>query len=406
MPSTRIAVSSVLGFSVAGLMLVAMGSGPGPRPGDPLPGLNQGELARFNAGRAAFEEEEFAADGLGPVFTENACAKCHSTPAVGGGSTIVEMRIGRRVAGVFDPLVEFGGPIIQNQGIGQGTGYNGPYDFAGEVIPPQATVRAGRRSTPLFGLGLVEAVPDETFWRMAELQRLLSPETAGRPHVVRDLATGEPAVGRFGWKAQLSTLFDFAGDAYANEMGITTPLVPHENAPQGSTEALLKNPLPYLLPDGTEVPNEPDNEDLVLFSDFMRFLAPPPRGGETRQVRSGAVVFASIGCASCHLPALRTGPSPVRALSHITFHPFSDFLLHDMGSLGDGIEQGDATGREMRTAPLWGVSVQTSYLHDGRAATLEEAILAHDGQARASRIRFSRLNAARKRALIAFLNSL
>ena len=380
--------------------LAALGGGPGPRFGDPLPGLSSTERERFRLGRAAFEEVESAADGLGPVFTENACGKCHGTPALGGGSEIVETRIGRRVGGKFDPLLEFGGPIIQNKAIDAGTGYIGPYSFTGEVVPPEATIRAGRRSTPLFGLGLVNAVPDESFWRIAELQQWLSPRTAGRPHVVANLGTGERAVGRFGWKAQLATLFDFAGDAYTNEMGITTPLVPRENAPQGDVEALAHNPLP------SDVPNEGDNDDLVLFADFMALLAPPPRGPMTNEVREGGLAFAVIGCASCHLPTLRTGPHPVRALSHVTFQPFSDFLLHDMGSLGDGVEQGDASGAEMRTAPLWGVGAQTSYLHDGRATTLEAAVLAHDGQGRPSRNRFAGLNAAQKQGLLAFLRSL
>ncbi len=368
--------------------------------GAPLPGLTADQLSRFVAGREAFIEEEFAVDGLGPVFTENACGKCHDAPIAGGSGDEIETRIGRYVGGRFDPLIEVGGPIIQDKGLGVGVGVNGPYDFQGEVVPIEAEVVAGRRSIPLFGLGLVEAVPDETFVRIAATQRLLSPATAGRPHVVTNLDTGLPAVGRFGWKAQLATLFDFSGDAYTNEMGITTPLVPVENAPQGDLAALLFNPLPI---DG---PNEPDNEDLVLFSDFMRFLAPPPRGPSNPRVRAGAVVFAGIGCATCHLPALQTGPSPVAALNRRIFQPFSDFLLHDMGALGDDIEQGLATGREMRTAPLWGLRVQPQLLHDGRAATIEEAILAHDGQGRGARDRFAALNARKKGDLLAFLNSL
>lgn len=400
MSSRKTAISAAVLF-IGGLALVAMGSGPGGANfGDPLPGLTPAERARFFAGKEAFEEAEFAADGLGPVFTENACGKCHATPALGGGSDIVETRIGRYVGGVFDPLVAFGGPIIQDKAIDESSGYVGPYHFVGEGVPPQAEVQAGRRSTPLFGLGLVEAVPGETFQHIAEFQRTFLPQTAGRPHFVRNLATGETAVGRFGWKAQLATLFDFAGDAYTNEMGITTPLVPVENCPQGDCAALDHSPLPY------DVPNEEDNEDLVLFADFMAFLAPPPRGARSHQARAGEVVFARIGCTSCHLPTLRTGPSPVRALSSVAFHPYSDFLLHDMGSLGDGIVQGEANGREMRTAPLWGVSKQTTYLHDGRAGTLEDAILAHRGQGQSARDRFADLNPAQRRALVTFLKSL
>lgn len=388
-------------ITIAGLGFAALASGP-PRTrfGDPLPGLSSHERDRFFAGKEAFEEEEFAADGLGPVFTESACGTCHAAPAMGGGSIVVETRIGRWVNGLFDPLVDVGGPIIQNQGIGEGVGVNGPYSFTGEVVPPEAAVTAGRRSTPLFGLGLVEAVPDQTLVDIASWQRRFAPAIAGRPHIVRNLQTGEDAVGRFGWKAQVATLFDFAGDAYTNEMGITTPLVPDENSPQGDHAALAANPLP------NGVPNEPDNEDLVLFSDFMRLLAPPPGSPLTGEARAGLNHFVTIGCSFCHFPTLRTGPSDVPALNDVAFAPYSDFLLHDMGSLGDGIVQGDAGPREMRTAPLWGVSAQQSFLHDGRATTLDQAIRAHDGQARPARNRYERLPEPRRRALLAFLRSL
>jgi CxxC motif-containing protein (DUF1111 family) len=399
-PTPRIVVYAAVPVVAVAFALLAGSGPPRPRFGAPLRGLSADERHRFFDGQEAFAEVETAEDGLGPVFTENACGACHNEPALGGGNARVEIRVGRWDGGAFDPLVHVGGPIIQDQGVGEGIGVNGPYTYSGEILPPEATTIAGRRSTPLFGLGLVEAVPDETFIAMARFQQAFLPVTAGRPHIVRNLVTGEDAVGRFGWKSQLSTLFDFAGDAYTNEMGITTPLVPDENPPQGDPASLAANPLP------NGVPNEPDNEDLVLFSDFMRFLAPPPRGDEDAQTRAGSVIFSAIGCANCHVPLLRTGRSNVAALDRVTFRPFSDFLLHDMGSLGDGIVQGDAGPREMRTAPLWGVSRQSTFLHDGRATTLEEAIFAHVGQGQESRNRFIRLTPARRRQLLAFLRSL
>jgi CxxC motif-containing protein (DUF1111 family) len=138
----------------------------------------------------------------------------------------------------------------------------------------------------------------------------------------------------------------------------------------------------------------------------MSMLAAPPRGRENRDTSDGEATFERIGCAACHVATLRTGPSAIAALDRKTYHPYSDFLLHDMGSLGDDLEMGSAAGREMRTAPLWGLRFVTAYLHDGRAATLEQAIAAHDGQGRDARERFNGLGASVKSKVIAFLQSL
>jgi CxxC motif-containing protein (DUF1111 family) len=297
--------------------------------------------------------------------------------------------------GQFDAMADFGGSLIQKQGIGP---YNG-VTFVGEVVPPQATIVAGRRTTPLFGLGLVNAVPDQTLQQLANLEQQYTPDTAGRVSLVIDPATGQQIVGRFGWKCQQGSLFSFAGDAYLNEMGITTPLFPSENCPQGNCDLLAANP-------ATSNPNEPDNNDIAAFTDFMTYLAPPPPVALTDAARRGAFTFVAIGCINCHTPALQTGPNTIAALNNVTFFPFSDFLLHDMGSLGDGIAQASAGQREMRTAPLWGVRVLTSFLHDGRATNLSDAILAHDGQGAAARRRFANLRTSDQQNLIAFLNSL
>jgi CxxC motif-containing protein (DUF1111 family) len=383
--------------AVALTMPVLLGGGGSPTQqfGDPLPGLTADLLARFNAGKASFLLNETVPQGIGPVFNDTACANCHSGPATGGGSTTIETRFGRTVDGQYDPMTEYGGPLIQVKGIGR---YNG-VDFVGEVVPRQATIVAGRRTTPLFGLGLVGAVPDSTFQNLAELEGRQSPETAGRVNMLTDLASSTPMAGRFGWKSQHATLFAFSGDAYLNEMGITTPLLPDENCPQGDCALLGANP-------ALTNPNEPDNDDVQAFADFITFLAPPPRLPLTDQARSGARTFAAIGCINCHTPALQTGPNPVAALDRVWFFPFSDFLLHDMGSLGDGITQSGAGPTEMRTAPLWGVRAQTTFLHDGRATSLSDAIKGHDGQGRDARDRFNRLKSDDQSNLIAFLNSL
>src|SRR5213594_1401185 len=367
--------------------------------GEPFRNLTADQLALFTAGKDEFAAVEAVDEGLGPVFNEASCQTCHLGPgtAVGGTTGRVETRFGRtRSDGTFDPMTEFGGSLIQDHGIGPVT-EGGAFTFVGEVVPQEATVIAQRITTQLFGLGLVDAVPDDEFRQLAQLEAATSPATAGTPNMVFDIAAGRTRVGRFGWKAQVPTLFQFSGDAYLNEMGITNPEFPNENCPQGDCSALDHNPLNTLNDDGAGV---------VQFTDFMTLLAPPPRSNVSLQVLRGSAVFAVIGCAACHTPALVTGRSPVAALSNKVFQPYSDFLLHDMGDLGDGIAQGSATGRQMRTAPLWGVRTRPLLLHDGRATSLDAAILAHDGQGKGARDRFLRLPAGARFALLQFLRSL
>jgi CxxC motif-containing protein (DUF1111 family) len=252
-------------------------------------------------------------------------------------------------------------------------------------------VRRGRRSW------LVDATDDSTFIALAAAQAARTPLTAGRVALVDNILAGMKTVGKFGWKAQVPTLQQFSGDAYLNEIGLTSPLFPKENCPSGNCDELKFNPQPGLNDDGTRV-------DAV--ANFMRFLGAPPRGPITADVTAGEAVFLRIGCDSCHTPALQTGANPNPALNRATYHPFSDFLLHDMGPLGDGIVQDGANATEMRTAPLWGLRGTTRFLHDGRAGTMEAAILAHDGQGRGARDRFEALDATDKARLVAFLRSL
>ncbi len=229
-----------------------MESGKFTRIGGPLPRITRDESTRFLAGKTGFQVVETVATGLGPVFNDKACSACHNGTAIGGGNIRLETRFGTMTNGVFDPLMTLGGSLIQSQGIGLVGGVN----FVGEVVPPQATIMAGRRTTPLFGLGLVDNVPDMVFEQIAHQERRHSPETAGRVNIVLDTASGEERVGRFGWKCQQATLLSFSGDAYLNEMGITTPMFPNENCPQGNCALLLNPGLPV-------VPNEPDNDDLT-----------------------------------------------------------------------------------------------------------------------------------------------
>src|SRR6476469_131031 len=149
--------------------------------------------------------------------------------AIGGSNARLETRFGTTVNGSFDPMTYAGGSLIQDHGIGS---YNGT-DFVAESVPAAATVVAQRRTTPLFGLGLVDAVPDDTFKALAWIERIYTPASAGKVSAVTDLRSGATVVGKFGWKAQNPTLFQFSGDAYLNEMGITNPEFPDEQAPEG-----------------------------------------------------------------------------------------------------------------------------------------------------------------------------
>jgi CxxC motif-containing protein (DUF1111 family) len=300
-------------------------------------------LALFNAGRRQFGRLQTIDDGLGPVFNGRSCGECHNAPAPGGGSERLVTRIGTITNGRFDPLTSSGGSLLQNRGLNPQLGST--HAFRGENVPPNA-----------------------------------------------NLALGMQTVGKFGWKAQVPTLFQFAGDAYLNEQGITNPFFPNENCPSGNCNELQFNPRPGLNDGG---------EDTRAVTDFMTLLAAPPRG----PIASDEV-FNRIGCNACHVATLQTGSNMVASLNRVTYSPYSDFLLHDMGALGDGIAQGAANGREIRTAPLWGLRFVTTYLHDGRTRTLEGAIAAHDGQGRAARERFNALNATDRTRLLAFLRSL
>ena len=361
--------------------------------GDALPELAPDLRQRQIDGRAEFVRNRNATSGLGPVMTGTGCQGCHDgPPAEGGTNQRLELRFGRRGAdGVFDPLLSLGGSLLQDQAIGNVNGVN----WVPEKVPPEANVVAQRRTTPLFGLGLVDATADTTFAAIAAWQRARDLATAGRPSMVPEVGATELRVGKFGWKAGQPTLLQFNADAFLNEMGITTPIFPEENCPQGNCALLAQNPSPGV--------NDPDGSALARADDFVRFLGPPPRNPYSG---TGAGTFVAIGCNFCHVETLVTGPNPIGALDRVAYHPFSDFLLHDMGALGDGIDQGDARGPEMRTAPLWGVSKQTRLLHDGRARNVHDAIAAHDGQGKAARDRFLALDPGEQDILLAFLNSL
>ena len=358
------------------------------------------ELKLFKDGKDAFAEEEDAATGLGPIFNNTGCAVCHSSPAVGGASAINETRAARVAGGRYFELP--GGSLFQDQATSAA---------CAEKVPADANVIAKRQTTPLFGMGLIEAIPDGQIEAYRAEQARFHSGQAGRVHRVLDVASGATRVGRFGWKSQQATLLSFSGDAYINEMGITSRLFPTENAPNGDQARLLA------CDKVTDI--EDDEDDIVLFTNFMRLLGPPPRDhsrcvasgrGRDRHVHGagsgdpGEDLFARVGCEVCHHSGFRA-MSEVRAINGQRVDAFSDFLLHDIGT-GDGIVQGDARGNEIRTAPLWGVSESAPYLHDGSAPTTSDAIERHGRQADPARRAFLDLSVDEQRALLAFLDSI
>jgi CxxC motif-containing protein (DUF1111 family) len=365
----------------------------GGRLGDPLPDLTQDQLNDFTTGLNQFLEVETVEAGLGPIYNNTSCANCHATPTVGGSGAGLETRFGHTDdKGNFDPLTELGGSLLQNQAIDPA---------ALERIPDEANTIAQRQTTPLYGLGLIEAIPDQAIKDLAH--RPKADGVLGRAALVNDVTTNEERVGRFGWKAQQATLLAFAADAYVNEMGITSRYFPTENAPNGD-EKLLEE-FDHVA-DPEDKPDATGKADIDRFADFMRYLAPPPPPRNTAEVQAGFALFMRLGCAECHVPTLFTGPNKIRALDRKPVTLFSDLLLHDMGSLNDGIAQADAQPNEMKTAPLWGLRWSAPYLHDGRAPTIADAIDGHDGEAATSRNRFDKLSAAQQKQLIEFLNNL
>ncbi len=358
-----------------------------------LPGLTAEQLADFQGGLEDFVKEETAETGLGPVFNDVSCVACHDAGGIGGAGRKTVVRFGRVIDGKFDPLTELGGSLLQKRAIAP--------EYL-ERVPLEANITALRITTPLFGAGLIEAIADSTI-----LENVSTPKTdgvMGRAAMVKDPVTGQTRVGRFGWKAQHATLFGFAGDAYLNEVGITSRYFPTENAPNGN-QVLLEKADKYADPEDVVDPavNKTDSEKVT---DFMRYLAPVPRGPVSARSKIGADVFKQVGCTQCHKPEMVTSLSAPAGLAGQKVLLYSDLLLHDMGLLGDGIEQPPAKMKEMRTAPLWGLRLRDRYLHDGRATTVDLAILAHDGEAKVIRDKYKALATDKRQAVLEFLNSL
>lgn len=368
--------------------------------GDPLPGITPADFERFRVGLDDFVEVETAEEGLGPAFNGTSCAACHNVPAIGGLGLITEIRAGiRSDNGAFRPVRNADG----SDGDTLFHTFSVPNHACQPMLPPEVNVIARRIPIPLFGAGLVEAIPDDVIEALSDPSDRDRDGVSGRAALVRDLATGQRRIGRFGWKAQHATLKAFAADAYRNEMGITNEVVPTELAVGISAEAMR---FCDRIPDPEDVPDPRTGLSAVdNFEAFMKFLAPVPREPVNEVVREGERVFAAIGCAACHVPTLPTGPSANPLFDRRAVPLFSDLLLHDVGT-GDGIAQEAAAPNEIRTPALWGLRFRRVLLHDGSATGVEEAIQRHAGEAGIAREGFRRLDPAGRFALLAFLGSL
>jgi len=353
-------------------------------PARSLDGLDPVSRARFLAGLEEFSEQETVPEGLGPLFNAVSCAHCHGLGGPGGGGISTVLRAGCMTPDGF--TAPPGGTLIFAFSIRP--------DIAAATIPPGCDVMTRRRTTPLFGAGLIEAIPDDAI-AAAAAEQASGEGPHGTVAWVTDVTSGTRRVGRFGWKAQHATLDSFAGDAYRNEMGITNELFPTENAPNGDAAALA------------EMDWVPDPEARVgvigELADFMRFLAAPQaRPGDHA---AGAALFAATGCAVCHRPSFTTAADAGAGRAAVTVALYSDLLLHDVDT-GDGIPQGAAGASQLRTPPLWGVSAASTLLHDGRTSSLDAAIVAHGGEARTARQRYLALAPAQRSSLLDFLRSL
>lgn len=324
---------------------------PQPKAGDPVQGLTAEQLDRFFKGKAAFAKSFSFAEGLGPVFNQSACASCHNSP-VGGSGTVFVTRYGYEdpFTGEFDPLEHLGGSLLQAEAI----------DIPGceDEIPAIANVIAQRITNSVLGLGLIEAVADEDLIALANMG-------PGKAHMVESLEDpdGPLRVGRMGWKAQVATVLTFSADAARNEMGISNRLIPTSPAPKGDMELLA---MCSQKADPNDGPDDEGFDFIDRVTDFQRYLAAPPQ--TPRSGMTGEAIFHQIGCAQCHVATLYTAndPSLEDALRNREIRPYSDFLLHNMGLLGDGIVQGDAGQLDIRTPALWGLRMRDPMLHDGR----------------------------------------
>lgn len=391
------------------------------------------------ADQTKFEEVERLSDGLGPLYNAQSCRECHQSPVSGASSQVTELRVGHEGSeGHFRtpeiPIahgaeVISGRSLVNDRAICPNAAF--PDDEIQERVPETETIRTFRLSLNLLGDGFVEAVADQTLIDLAQQQcksshRKICGQILEVPIVE---APGQMGVGRFGWKDQHASLLSFAGDAYLNEMGVTNRLQPDEITKLCNT---APEPNDTQGPDGLS--------DIDHFAQFIRATKAPARDSQLASspvAKKGEVLFEKIGCTACHVETLTTAAAGTKinggtftipaALGSTTFHPYGDFLMHDVGT-GDGILQAtrehyghkvfqmmsgylskqdfESSRNKIRTAPLWGVRLRPRLMHDGASLTLRDAIQRHHGEANHASQQFDKVKREDQEAIIEFLKSL
>ncbi|MCA9398607.1 MAG: thiol oxidoreductase [Candidatus Omnitrophica bacterium] len=378
-------------------------------------------------------------DGLGPTFNQKSCSACHfkdgrGRPPKNRDEPFKSMLIRLSVPGESDhggpkPHPLYGGQLnnksihdVPNEGhayitytekkeyFADGEAYSlriPQYHFEdmnfGEL--DESVMFSPRVAPAVFGLGLLEAINENTILSFADPDDRNQDGISGRPNYVYDQQRGEKALGRFGWKANEPTLKQQAAGAFLGDIGITTSLNPDENCPDIQAQCQSK---PH---GGTP---EVNNEFLEKLNFYLSTLAVPARRDvDDEQVVHGEKIFMQANCYICHVPKMTTGSHDIPQLTHQTIRPYTDLLLHDMGEgLADNRPDYEANDREWRTPPKWGIGLQktvnqhTFFLHDGRARNLTEAIMWHGGEAEASREFVRTLSKEDRKSLLTFLNSL
>jgi CxxC motif-containing protein (DUF1111 family) len=412
--------------------------------GAPLAGLTAQENDYFLAGKGEFEEAEEVAEGLGPTLNLDSCGGCHQQPALGGSSPAVNPQVAfASKDGGTDRLPSFitaSGPVREarfvlnrdgtrdggvhalftiNGRAGAGACNIGQPDFETQVANRNVIFRI---PTPTFGLGLIEQIPDAAILANSRanastkqtfgIRGRANFAVAGRTISGQTNANGnDGTIARFGWKAQNKSLLLFSGEAYNVEMGISNELFQTERDETANC-LYATQPNSVTNPEGATATDA--LSAIEKFSFFMRLLAPPTPSADTpggsASIASGKNIFNTVGCALCHTASLKTGNSAIAALRDQQVNLFSDLLVHDMGvGLADGVNQGQASGREFRTAPLWGLGQRIFFLHDGRTSDLVAAIRAHQSNGSEANTvvgNYFGLGERQKQDLLNFLRSL